>query len=583
MRAVDLVGPVVVHDGGSIRYANAEFAELISSGDPANLVDDSLQQFVPPEYWEPLLEQFEQVESGEPSLGLQLDIEQADGTRRSAIAVSSVVDWNGSEQIHTSFLDFEATDDDPAVSLRKNAMHRAPVGITIADATAQDLPLIYANDCFVEMTGYPRTEVIGRNCRFLQGANTREEPVAEMRAAVEEDRSVTVELRNYRRDGSMFWNRVTISPVRDESGAVTHYLGFQEDISDEKVYERERALFEKHAESSDQVMYVTNSEGRIEYVNPAFEEVTGYDADEALGRTPELFRAQPTENTGVASLSLEPGESHKDELDNRAKSGKRYRVHRTVVPIIDDREMVTHYTVIERNVTDEQLTTQVLNVLDRVLRHNVRTAVNVIDGYAEFLESSTDSEKQQTATKAIRERSTDLREISEKITVIRGLLEDHAESSPLRVAHLEAVIDRLRKDHPEAGIDLRIEVDKSRSITKGAIFQSALSAAVENAVNRTDGTDPDITITVTPCEDNTITVEITDTGATIPDDEWAVIEAGTETPLEHMSGIGLWLVYWSVVALGGTVERERSGAGENTLVLRIPLAVDSEGSEPDTD
>ncbi|WP_049985098.1 PAS domain S-box protein [Halobellus rufus] len=126
-------------------------------------------------------------------------------------------------------------------ALKTRAMDEAPVGITIADATKPDQPLVYANAAFERITGYPPTYAVGRNCRFLQGEATREKPVRRMRAAIEEERATTVVLRNYRRNGEQFWNEVTIAPLRDESGAVAYYVGFQQDVTRRKRAEQAAA------------------------------------------------------------------------------------------------------------------------------------------------------------------------------------------------------------------------------------------------------------------------------------------------------------------------------------------------------
>jgi len=119
-------------------------------------------------------------------------------------------------------------------ALKTRTMDEAPVGITVADASEPDMPLVYANAAFERITGYPPEFAVGRNCRFLQGPETRDEPVGRMRAAIENGESTTVELRNYRRDGELFWNEVTIAPLRDETGSVTHYVGFQQDVTRRK-------------------------------------------------------------------------------------------------------------------------------------------------------------------------------------------------------------------------------------------------------------------------------------------------------------------------------------------------------------
>ena len=124
-------------------------------------------------------------------------------------------------------------------AVKDRAINEAPVGITISDPDLEDNPLVYVNDAYREMTGYSFDEVVGRNCRFLQGEDSSEEAIAEMAAAIDEDYPVTVELKNYRKDGTQFWNEVTIAPVRDDEGTVTHYVGFQNDVTARKRAELE--------------------------------------------------------------------------------------------------------------------------------------------------------------------------------------------------------------------------------------------------------------------------------------------------------------------------------------------------------
>ena len=123
---------------------------------------------------------------------------------------------------------------------KRRAMDEAPVGITITDPELPDNPMTYVNDEFVEMTGYDREEAVGINCRFLQGPDTESEAVDRLRESIDAGESATVELLNYRKDDTPFWNRVSIAPIRDRSGEVTNWVGFQEDIT--AFVERERAL-----------------------------------------------------------------------------------------------------------------------------------------------------------------------------------------------------------------------------------------------------------------------------------------------------------------------------------------------------
>lgn len=135
---------------------------------------------------------------------------------------------------------------EPTADTIIRAVDEAPVGITISDPSLPDNPLIYLNDAYVEMTGYSKEYVLGRNCRFLQGPDTEEEPIAEMSKAIEKQEPVSVELLNYREDGTPFWNRVTIAPLFDEEGDLSHYVGFQEDVTERKEAE---AIAKQRADS----------------------------------------------------------------------------------------------------------------------------------------------------------------------------------------------------------------------------------------------------------------------------------------------------------------------------------------------
>lgn len=120
------------------------------------------------------------------------------------------------------------------LELKDRALAATAEGITIADLSLPDNPLIYANAGFERLTGYSVAEVIGRNCRFLQGPATDSATVEALRRAIRERQAITVQLLNYRKDGTPFWNRLSITPVADASGTVTHFIGVQSDVTAEK-------------------------------------------------------------------------------------------------------------------------------------------------------------------------------------------------------------------------------------------------------------------------------------------------------------------------------------------------------------
>jgi PAS domain S-box-containing protein len=120
------------------------------------------------------------------------------------------------------------------LQLKNRALAATAEGITIADARLPDNPLIYANAGFERLTGHTIGEVLSHNCRFLQGPGTDQATVNLLRAAIREQREITVQILNYRKDGTSFWNRLSITPVCDSSGTVTHFIGVQSDVTAEK-------------------------------------------------------------------------------------------------------------------------------------------------------------------------------------------------------------------------------------------------------------------------------------------------------------------------------------------------------------
>lgn len=125
------------------------------------------------------------------------------------------------------------------LGLLQQAIDTAAIPLSMTDPSREDNPLVYVNDAFERVTGYTATEALGRNCRFLQGANTDPEKVAQIREAVEREESMTVELINYRADGTEFWNRLTVDPIYDADGELLRYLGSQQDITQRKRHEQQ--------------------------------------------------------------------------------------------------------------------------------------------------------------------------------------------------------------------------------------------------------------------------------------------------------------------------------------------------------
>lgn len=127
------------------------------------------------------------------------------------------------------------------IELKERALVAAGEGITIVDARLPGMPLIYVNPAFERLTGFTREEALGYNCRFLQGPDTDPKAAEIISSAIRNQSSCVVEILNYRKDGTPFWNRLSITPARDEYQQVTHYIGIQSDVTARRLAEERLA------------------------------------------------------------------------------------------------------------------------------------------------------------------------------------------------------------------------------------------------------------------------------------------------------------------------------------------------------
>lgn len=248
-----------------------------------------------------------------------------------------------------------------SLHVRNQAMEFASDGISIADATQPDLPLIYVNPAFEQVTGYTRDEVIGKNCRFLQGPDTDQSEVDEIRDAIREQRPAHVTLLNYRKDGVPFWNYFSIAPIRNEEGNVTHIVGVQVDVTEQKQAEialsySKNRLSSIIASAMDGIITVDTDE-RITLFNAAAEEMFGYRSTDILGQPlemliPEQFRdhhhayIQTFGNSDTATRHM----GHQRVVSARHANGHEFPIEASISQVSDVDQKL--YTVIVRDVTE---------------------------------------------------------------------------------------------------------------------------------------------------------------------------------------------------------------------------------------
>jgi PAS domain S-box-containing protein len=393
--------------------------------------------------------------------GTQVRLRRADGGLVPVEIAANTVQIDGRECVQGIVRDIsDRRERERELRVRNRAIEEAPVGITIADAdgeTPQRNGLVYANRRFQEMTGYDWPDVAGQNCRFLQGPETDDETVDRLRDHIDSETAARAEIQNYRKEGTPFWNELSIAPVEDGTGSVTHYVGFQRDITERKRQE------------------------------------------------------------------------------------------------------------------------QLVSVLNRVLRHNLRNGLNVVLARTAQLREHVDGEPEELID-AVERRADELVAIGEQAGAIDRAVTTRTTADTRDIVPIvEDVAGELREIDPAATVT--VDVPETQPVYATETVRAAIRELGTNAIEH-GGPEPRVSVSVAREEANgTVTVRVSDDGPGLPDQERTVLDRGYETPLEHGSGLGLWFVNWVVSGVGGDIETTVEDGTTVTVSLQDPTAENSDVSQ----
>ncbi|MDY7016263.1 MAG: PAS domain S-box protein, partial [Cyanobacteriota bacterium] len=307
--------------------------------------------------------------------------------------------------------------DEERLRILERAIDASANGIVVTDPNAPDNPIVYVNSGFEQLTGYSEAEVVGSNCRFLHGDDGEQVGLLELRKAIRDRRGCRVVLQNYRKDGRPFWNQLTISPVLDPEGRVSHFVGIQVDIGDrleiEEALRRNEALLLAINQVLPLGIYVADYQyDRILFYNQQFSDLWQLDGikKENLSHSEVLDRclAQMQPNTESPFAVCDLISTVEDEM--KIEDGRILR--RLHVPVQNRDRQFGHLSVFE-DISDrkrgelelKQLNQQLLDSnaeLERAranaeaaslaksdflakMTHELRTPMNAILGFAQVL------------------------------------------------------------------------------------------------------------------------------------------------------------------------------------------------------
>lgn len=318
-------------------------------------------------------------------------------------------------------------------------------------------------------------------------------------------------------------------------------------------------------EGLDDGVVVVDSRGYVVDLNPAAAAVLGVGTADVVGR-PAVAVVPGYEDTTAETES---------EVSIEVADATRYLDVRVSV-LEDYHDRAVGRAVVLRDVTERRRHRQRLAVLHRVLRHNLRNEMTVIRGHAERLGSGGADGDTIDHAAVIEERAAHLLGIGEKAAEFERLAaRDDGTAVRLDAAITDAVRS-ARHEHPGT----TFEVGDLPPAACGAPIETTVRNLIENAAEHNTASDPAVTVGAT-IEDGTARITVADNGPGIPSVELEVLETDSETPLRHGSGIGLWIVNWTVEILGGTVEFAENDPTGSVVVVRVPTADGGVGTDRD--
>lgn len=247
----------------------------------------------------------------------------------------------------------------------QRAIHSLPFSVFLSECQQEQLPVVYVNEQFSHLTGYSSEEVRGCQCQFLQGLGADADVLKRMLQAIQQGRSISEEFLNNRKDGTPFWNRLSVAPVRDDNGQITHIVGVQTETTAEKRAAELLRMYSLAIENNPSAIVVTDREGTIQYVNRRFVELTGYSVSECLGKNTRILKSGRHPDAFYKALwqTVLKGEHWHGEICNRKKNGELYWEWGTISPVFDKAGEITHFIAVKEDISNWKR-------VERILREN---------------------------------------------------------------------------------------------------------------------------------------------------------------------------------------------------------------------
>jgi PAS domain S-box-containing protein len=443
----------------------------------------------------------------------------------------------------------------------------------------------YANAATRDLLGYEPADLLGVDVVSLIHPDDRARVVDAFRTLVDAEPGTVARARYRYETRSGEWVHVESRLSNEHSEELGGYVVSSRDVTDRVEIERERErtrnrLFELASESPDVHWMISADWSELLFVNDAVEEIYGIGVDR-LREDPEtiLESVHPEDVPMVADAMARLSEGEPVDMEYRVNPGEEFGRWVWVQgrPIVEDGS-VERIVGFARDITDRHRRNRHLRVMDNLLRHNLRNDMNVVLGHAELLKPAADP-AEAAHLESIESTGRKLLAKADKQRRIIELIVDRDPPVPLDLREIvDDVVAAVRAEGD--GIEIEVDVPASLSVAGIPQLENAVRELVDNAIRHARG-DPRVRIEART-RDGCVDLVIADDCDPIPPSEMGVLSGeDPRSATHHGTGLGLWLVYWTVELSGGEIHVDRDEDDGNRIVLRLPVEVD--GNEHATD
>ena len=466
--------------------------------------------------------------------------------------------------------------------IMETALEHTVNGVVITDATQRGNPIVHVNGGFSAISGYSAAEVLGRNCNFMQG-DLRDQPEVEaMRRAIARQEALTVVVRNFRKDGTPFWNQVELSPVQEPlTGLVTHFIGLQTDVTLKRQAEDANVLraleLERVFRGSPFGMVTFDATGRVRLLSPAFLKLLALPGTRLMGATQAELVAALSQALGVADTPLAWPE---------ADAHVRWELPGEPVRILDVSlfhlgKVTGEQIAFFRDVTAEQTESATKSQFLAMAAHELRTPMGSICGFTELLLMRNYSREEARPM-----LETVLRQAMRLSTLLNDLLDLSqmdamgAHAFPVGPVGLEGVMQRAVQVAvmPGSGRSIEVQLPPGSPRVQGNAtkLEQVLINLLSNAIKYSPGGGVVRLRAEADAASGACRIAVSDTGLGLSEAHRARLftrffRADPSGPIPG-TGLGLVIVKELVERMGGHIDVESELGVGTTFILTLRLS-----------